>query len=238
VASQDYTLFADGLPRVLAPGWLQDSYSQTWLRGVGDLKDAAEPATGGHHDGSLGRLKAALKQRYPSTSSDLDAIGWERKIERNLAETEEQYAARLQDAWNLWQWGGTAYGLLCALRDVGFPPALVEIVGRLQFSLDGDGALVRTDLPAGSWCCDSTPQWPAAGSFWSAFIVLFPAAWSPSAAEIEQLQRLVRDWKSRNSTCTDIAIIQLGRCWDYCEGLTWDTQPGVWGNNIVSHHGP
>ena len=192
-------------------------------------------------------MKARFARLAPRDG--LDQLGGERQIERGPSETNAAFAERVVDAWNLWRWGGTAQGVLLALRDVGYPTALVEIVNGLQYGLDSRGALDIQHLPAGSWSCDATPD------FWSKFAVVFPSnpwgqhrvgrphlEWVHPADDdprIEQIRRLVRRWKSAHSTCSDIAVINVGRSWDYPhQGRTWDNQGGTWSRNDVMHFAP
>ena len=232
-------LYRDFIPRELAPGWLQTPKNKAWLRASGDLKDSLAE-----------RCKQAVKVRFARLAprDGLDQLGGERQIERGPKETNAAFAERVVDAWNLWHWAGTAQGVLLALRDVGYPAALLEIVNGNQFGLDTKGALDIQALPNGSWSCDATPD------FWSKFAVVFPhnpwgkhrvsggVDWVRPTADdprIEQIRRLVARWKSAHSTCSDIAVINVGRTWDYPhKGRTWANQGGTWSGNDVMHFAP
>ncbi len=235
-------LYRDFIPRELAPGWLQTPRNAAWLRASGDLKDSLAE-----------RCKDAVKVRFARLAprDGLDQLGGERQIERGPSETSVAFAERVVDAWGLWRWGGTAQGVLLALRDVGYSKALVEIVNGNQYGLDAQGALSIQGLPRGSWSCDATPD------FWSKFAVVFPQnpwgkerigfprprwEWVRPAngdPRIEQIRRLVRRWKSAHSTCSDIAVINEGRTWDYPHRhRTWDNQGGTWSGNDVLHYAP
>ena len=232
-------LYRDFIPRELAPGWLQTPKNKAWLRASGDLKDSLAE-----------RCKQAVKVRFARLAprDGLDQLGGERQIERGPAESNALFAARVVDAWNIWRWAGTAQAVLLALRDVGYPNALAEIVNGNQYGLDATGALDIQSLPSGSWSCDATPD------FWSKFVVLFPHnPWGkqrvggrldwvrPTSDDrrIEQIRRLVRRWKSAHSTCSDIAVINEGRTWDYPHRhRTWNNQGGSWSGNDVMHFAP
>lgn len=151
--------YRDYMPRVLAPGWMSRPKGAAWLRASGDLKDSIAE-----------RCKLAVKSRFARLAppDGLSQIGGERRIEQAPIDTRATLAERVAHAWRLWAWGGTATGLLTALRDGGYPGAKLEIVNGVQYGLDGDGALVITALPVGSWLVDSTP------AHWSSFVVLFP----------------------------------------------------------------
>ena len=152
------TLYRDFIPRRLAPAWLQTPKNAAWLRASGDLKDSL-----------VERCKNAVKARFARLAprDGLDRIGGERQISRSPAESNSAYAERVANAWGTWRWAGTAYGVLRALRDAGYPGAYIGIVNGLLYSLDPSG-LVIEKLPAGSWACDATPE------FWSKFVVMFP----------------------------------------------------------------
>jgi hypothetical protein len=217
-----------------SPAWLLKPKGAAWLGGMGALKDA-----------TLERLKAAVKLRFASRapSDGLAGLGDERVLERAPGDTDRTYAARLVDAWNLWRFGGTALGLLTALRDLGYTTAIVAIANGLAFSLGSGGALVTTVLPAESWAC-------GASFFWSKFVVFLPAnPWgvdpSDSDPRVELLRRTVRRWKSAHATCSDIAVLDAGRLWDWPivldDGVTpreWDNQGGTWSGATVLHFTP
>lgn len=158
-----YKDFLEGI----APSWLLTPRAKRWIRAVGDGADAL-----------LGPLKEAVRARMPLVAPEdaLAAIGSERGIARGTTESAASYAARLAEAWETWPWAGTPYGMLRAFRAAGYTNVALEIVGGRQFTLDANGALVVTGLPAGSWAVDATPV------FWSKFQVLFlqplPAGWS------------------------------------------------------------
>jgi hypothetical protein len=232
-------LYREFIPRELAPGWLQTPKNKAWLRASGDLKDSLAE-----------RCKQAVKVRFARLAprDGLDQLGGERQIERGPAELNAAFAERVVDAWNIWRWAGTAQAVLLALRDVGYAEALVEIVNGNQYGLDAKGELDIQVLPNGSWSCDATPD------FWSKFAVVFPhnpwgrvgrqphADWvrpSTDDPRVEQIRRLVRRWKSAHSTCSDIAVINVGRTWDYPHRhRTWDNQGGKWSGNDVMHFAP
>jgi len=153
-------LYRDFFPRELAPGWLQTSKNAAWLRASGDLKDSLAD-----------RAKAAVKARFARLAprDALDLLGSERQLERGPSESDATFAEHVAGAWKLWQWAGTAKGVLVALRESGYPNALIEIVNGNEFRLDASGEAVIEHLPPGSWAVEATP------GFWSKFIVLLPS---------------------------------------------------------------
>ncbi len=224
-----------------SPAWLLKPKGQAWLRCVGEAKDV-----------TIERLKAAVKLRFASMAptDGLAALGDERVLERGPSDTNATFAARLRDAWNIWRFGGTATGVLRALRDAGYGTAIIGIAKNRACSLDADGKLVTTTLPAGSWACDATSP-----SFWSKFVVFLPSnPWGENPADddkrVELLRRLIRRWKSAHSICSDIAVLNAGLMWDWplkveVDGAlvdrTWDSQVlagFTWAGHEVLHYTP
>ena len=130
------------------PSWLAPPKAAAWRRCVLDQKDA-----------TLERLKIAVKMRFASMApADAQAVlGAERQLERAAADSNATYAARLVNAWTLWQRAGTALGLLWALTDAGYPEAIIAIARGLAFTLVNN-EFVTTPLPAGSWACDARSE--------------------------------------------------------------------------------
>lgn len=142
----------------LGPTWLKGTYGALWLRAFGQVKD-----------GLVDRLKAGIKARMPllAPHDALEALGVERGIDRATGESDTSYAARVQQAWDAWEFAGTAKGILVALAALGYTAAIGQ-ANRRMFTLDGDGEVVVTTLPVGSWASDATQ------AFWSTFQVIFP----------------------------------------------------------------
>lgn len=152
------------------PPWLHGPNGLVWARAVGGVKDEM-----------TGALKERVAARFPirpntslppiAPTGALEALGREQQMPRALGESDAEYAQRLAAAFDIWQYAGTAYGLLLALRAAGFGTARICIARSRRYHLDDAGALVVEQTPAGSWCTEPEPQ-----PFWSRFIVLFDAA--------------------------------------------------------------
>lgn len=153
------------------PPWLQGANGLAWVRALGDVKD-----------GMTAALKERVAARFPirpdasslpaiAPTGALEALGREQQMPRALGESDAEYAARLADAFDIWSYAGTAYGLLLALKAAGFGTARVCIAKSRRYHLDASGALVVETLPAGAWCTEPLPA-----PFWSRFVVLFDAA--------------------------------------------------------------
>ena len=186
--------------QALDPRWLAQPKGAAWRRASLNQKAAL-----------LDRARRVIKMRCPELApADAQArIGSERQIERGPTDTPATYGARLVDAWNIWQWSGTAFGVLTALADIGYPAAVIEIFNGREYSLS-DGALVTVKRDIGSWRMDAGATW------WSKFDIIFPASpWAdtPSSTDprIVQIRRIVRTWKSRHSTPVKLHVIVSGR---------------------------
>ncbi len=127
--------YRDAIPTLLAPGWLQTPKNAAWLRASGDVKDSL-----------VERAKSAVKARFAATAprDALDSLGSERQIERGPSESDTDYAARVAGAWETWQYGGTALGVLTALSEAGYASAVLPIVLGRYYALEAGAAAVRS----------------------------------------------------------------------------------------------
>lgn len=216
-----------------APTALQKPYGRAWLRAQGIVKDYY-----------LARTKQAVKMRFPDFAPPdaLGAIGDERLIDRSagpqvaIPETDAQYAARLKNAWGIWYWGGTAFGMLTALAEQGYSAVLIQQNG-VRWSLDGGGNLVIVNGPAFNF---------PAPNLWSTFIVLIydvPSSWTdienpptsssaPTANEIARLVRIINLWRPGHMTCAGLRVRLSGRIWGYPIGNVWGS--GTWGGSVTT----
>lgn len=227
----------------VAPPWLRGTNGTDWLESSGQLKDD-----------ELARLKEAVKARMPGsgTADALPYIGEERGgLERKIGESDADYRVRLADAWSVWPYAGTAYGLLLALDAIGYTstngnPAIVTESG-LGFTMYGAFAVeqLSPDLRRGT-----VPYWwtTSETTFHSRFAVLFraielPSTWtdiqaSPSASthptdtEVDQIKRVIRRWKRATQTCLGIYVGKTGNMWGWPTSLQYG--PGDdWGGSVV-----
>jgi hypothetical protein len=208
-----------------SPTALQRPYGRSWMRAHGGLKDYY-----------LGQAKQAVQQRFPSlaTTDALGALGSERLIDRGAGpqvaspETDAAYAERLRTAWDLWYWGGTAYGLLTALAAQGYSPVIICQNGQRHTVSGG----VLSTVSGTPWTFDPP-------NLWNTFLVLFPtppSSWTniqnpptsssaPTADEVARLVRTINLWKPAHAICAGIQVVTSGRIWGY--GWSWGS--GVWG---------
>jgi len=207
-----------------APGWLLRPRGAAWLA-----------ASGGLRDDVLDRLKAAVSLRFATRApaDGLARLGDERVLERSTTDTDATYAARLVDAWNLWHYAGTPFGLLRALYDQGYTGAYLETTGGAEFSLAGTDVedLVEFELPAGSWACFATDE------HWASFAVYFHvnpwgAGVTPAVNDprVEQIRRLVRTWKPSFAVCTGIFVENAAESWGWPAAHPEAPDSGTWGD--------
>lgn len=118
----------------------QDRLSPTALQGP--VGTAFESAFGAMKDAQLARLVASVKAKFPGIgpADALASIGADRGMPRGGSESDAAYAARLLNAWNIWPWAGTAYGVLQAFYSTGYQNVvLAQVRGGKQFTLDNGG---------------------------------------------------------------------------------------------------
>jgi len=211
-----------------APSWLGQSRGEAWMRGLGDGKDAA-----------LAALKEAVKMRFLRYSSTdaLAEVGLERQLQRSILDTDETYRERLLNAWELWPWAGTPYGVLGALFDQGYTNAQLVIAKGVVFSMNGSRELVTSTYTPGAFTFGSTP-------YWSKFILYFPAPqiarWVsggvPANGSDEALAviALVKKWKSAHSYFDRAVIQATGKTWGLPVTQVWGAGTGVWGGTQVT----
>jgi hypothetical protein len=141
-----------------------------WTRALAGA-DALHAGKGDTKDSLVERIKDAVIARFPlrAPTDALQWIGAERGISRGAAETDASYALRLQHAWDVWPYAGTAFGVLSALHYAGYDAVLMQ-ARKYAYSLDSSLNLVITPYPT------ATPYWTFDGSTtdWARFMVLLP----------------------------------------------------------------
>ncbi len=230
---------------------LQKPYGQSFLRGLGIVKDWV-----------VGQTKTGVQYRFPdfAVPDALGAIGDERSIGQGIDtltganESSTDYADRLKNAWaaddafgaqpdtddSIWYWGGTGFGMLRAFAALGYGQDVTIIQQNgVYYSLDGSDNLVIANHAALS-------GWP----YWNSFLVLFsttPASWTapaqvctsstvPSLNEINRLIQLIRIWRPAQMLCLGIQLTVSGRVWGLppsgsSGAPVWGT--GTWGGSVI-----
>lgn len=218
----------------IQPTSLQDPQSQAFMRAQGVVKDYL-----------LNLIRQGVMLRFPShaSSDSLGAIGDERSIDRGAGpqlvspETDAAYAIRLIDAWDIWSWAGTAFGMLTALAVQGYTPSIVQQNG-VRFSLDGGGALI----------VENGPAWPfPPPDLWNTFLVIFtdiPSSWtdihnpatptsSPSDNEIARIVRIINLWRPGHMICAGLEVVTSGGIWGFPLSKTWG-DGHLWGGTTTT----
>lgn len=187
------------------PAWLRARVGAAWRGAVGALLDWY-----------LDVAKQAVKARHVQTSPEdgLAEIGRERSIERYPADTLATYRARLLLAWDLWQQGGTAAGIIAALNAAGF--GSVAIYTALGAAPPGE-AVWPPDGNTANWSrfwvhIDATAvggnpfNWAAVT--WGS--LNWGAGWTwgstATAEQIALVRRVVRLWKAAHEVCAGLLI--------------------------------
>jgi hypothetical protein len=186
----------------------------TWLRGPVAVRIRAAIGVALDHgfDGLKQAVLARFVQRAPADA--LSDLGDERHIEQYPGDTTATYRARVLLAWDLWQQGGTAAGIIAALKSIGFTS--VRIYTANGSGMPGEGV------------------WPPDGdtSNWSRFWVLIdvsgsevnPFAWvrvlwgdrpfgtdwtwgsTATPGQVALVRRVVRLWKAAHEICGGIFV--------------------------------
>lgn len=210
---QDYQL-------ELAPPWLQRGAGGAWLRALGDAKDEVEA-----------RFKEAVKTRLPGVCpvDALERIGGERGIDRAPLETDASYRQRVLNAWDAWQWGGTAKGVLLAIHDAGYNQGVIQLLvgsGRHHFVTPS-----RTYVWFG-YANEVPGVMPSGRHMWSSFRIVFmnhetlggspffpQGIPSSSSDEVSNLRRLVMKWKPPHARFDGFVV----------QGFQTDRSARTWG---------
>ena len=95
----------------VAPPWLQGTWASRWLEACATEKDIAQE-----------QIAQSIKLRFPSYchKDALLYIGYDRQIERQLDDTDNEYRNKLLRAFDTWRWAGTRVGVLNAMVALGY----------------------------------------------------------------------------------------------------------------------
>ncbi len=203
-----------------APRWLRQPRGAFWLNALGQVKDALAQ-----------RAREAVQSRLPARAPPdaLSAIGSERSLDRYPVDTDATYRSRLADAWGLWQWGGTAKGVLDELNRA-FPSynnwRLITQQGRIWQRSSG-GAISFAD---------SAPRAFAAPNAWNMVQLwwLPTLPWGSTPADTSQeaatCRGILSKWKGGHIIVDRIVLVRSGTgLWGY-PGQTWGQALLAWGS--------
>ncbi len=152
--------------------------------------------TGGALDDQVNRLRQGLLARFP-TKGNVDAYGVfgppptdaldeqlaDRGLRRGPGESDADAGARVQNAWDIWPFAGSHWGVLRQLQIAGFSAMYtIQDNGRAAH-LTGSTGVIATDLAfVDLMTCADRPSTPPgwmfdarAGAYWSQWGLLFTA---------------------------------------------------------------
>lgn len=131
----------------------------------------------------------------------LDIIGADRNLRRYPGESNVDYQARLERAWELYQAGGTVPGMVLAMELIGIPDATVlepRVRHRCNGVLRANGASRIGSLQ------------------WASFHVAFEMPASLPSERLALILRTIDDWKPSHTMCATL-LLQAGNWTDSCE---------------------
>lgn len=207
----------------LAPPWLRVGAGLGWTRALGSAKDEAEL-----------RAKDAVKARFPllAPTDALGKLSSERGLFQGATESTAAFRTRLQQAFSVWAWAGTATGLLRALYYAGYPNTALITAQGYAHQLDGSQNVVTTSVGG---------PYTLGTGFWNGFSVLFfqgwPSSWSgvpPGNAsdEVNFLRALVNQWRPGHGLLESMQVIAAPNLpvWGWPTSQLWGSGGLVWGN--------
>jgi len=200
-----------------APGWLRQPRGAFWLNALGKVKDSLAQ-----------RAREGVKARLPGEAAPdgLAAIGSERGLDRYPPDTDDGYRVRLEDAWSLWEWGGTAKGVLDELNRAFAPYEgwkLITQQGRIWSRTAGVISFV-----------DSAPRYYGPPNAWNMVqlwaLPALPWVTTPADAsqEAETCRGILRKWKGGHIIVDRIVLVRSGTgLWGY-PGQEWGDAALAW----------
>lgn len=138
---------------LIAPSWLSKPWGRAWNEAFGSLKDVIR-------QGIVEAVKCGSISKCPDDY--LDAHGWDRMLERGIAESVASYRGRLLEAFDAWQWCGTDKGIVDEIEALGFTSAVIRDRG-IAWILDPLEALNGRFVDLGAAYVD--PSWIDQGEF-------------------------------------------------------------------------
>lgn len=206
-------------------------------------------AVGRRMDSIVQLVRSAVLARFPyigNAGDALDEIGRDRGIPRAAAESDDDYALVLQNAWPLWAGddtpltgvgggAGSHLGMLLALERAGCPMGVngVKIVqqnGRYAHLIAGvltlgtlETCVNRMDLTG---AVNPRPGWTFEGrdNFYSEFGLLFPEFADIDRAAVNAAVEL---WKPAKALYIGAWMIEDGACLGWPLGRTLGTEPDL-----------
>jgi hypothetical protein len=241
--------YREYLPKSVPP-WLQAKWGRAFL-----------DAVGARMDNVVGATKEAVFARLPefAPSDAQDVIGADRGLPRGGGESDEDYGARLVDAWNIWGGdntpltgkgggAGSARGILLQLKALGLPTgsdgATVYNHNGRYAQLDGSDEVVFGDGPVAVNRSNLLGLVPGnlkgftldwRDQFYAKFGILFPVdvpALRPNTQLAAAINRMVDRWRQAKEHYVGAFVIEAGGGWDWPATQTWDDGT-LWNSDTV-----
>lgn len=218
------------------PGFLQGDKARGWGGANGYMKDIFVEI------GVVG-----VRSRFINVCPN-DALayhGSERGLVRYVGDTDDGYAQRLNNAWNLWVNAGTAWGMIQQFGFAGFPsvyirenwdwpgmPPGISPITHLpyapgeewwRFWVVIDDSVLHLFGSVSFYWDDGVTTWDD-GSLWD-FTIAPP--------NISKIHQIINTWKPAHTICAGVLVILEGWVWDglgitWDDGHTWDSSVTVW----------
>ncbi|MGB0963974.1 MAG: hypothetical protein ACPGVY_14910 [Mycobacterium sp.] len=181
----------------ISPGWLRGTWGTRLVQGVFAL--SADVLS----DWAVEGVRAARMLVAHSGPEALEMTGRERLMPRYLDETDTAYAARLQDAWDLWAAAGTAAGMIAQFAAAGWSG--VEIYTSTQWPLRH---------VAGWWSQwflffpEGTHSWTGPNTYGDGHTYGDGATYGSSATvgEVQRIRGILGLWKAGHEICREVVI--------------------------------
>lgn len=206
----------------LTPAWLRQPKGEAFMRGMGDVRDWMTD-----------RLRQSVLARFfgYATRDGLNYGGVDRQLVRAPLDTDAQYAARLREAWNVWPWAGTPFGVLSEAKASGYPSVTLVISLGKVFRLNVVGELEST---SGALLSFSVPFW----NTFAAILDALPAHWggvvpAEYSDEANRLRGILNRWKPAHAILDKIVVLNGGIVWGYPETREWGDVGINWGNSTT-----
>lgn len=187
------------------PRWLQGTVGSGYLGSFGRVLDIVNDS-----------LRQAVLARVVRVAP-VDGLQWiarERNMPRYPGDTDATWRARLELAWPLWQFGGTAQGILTALASAGFTNAAI-------FSANQSGPPAVAPWPptgtSANWsrfavyldvqaAADNPFSWASVD--WGDFDWGDGTTWGSTATtgEIDLVRGIIALWKAAHEICPWIYV--------------------------------
>ena len=179
-----------------APVWLQRPTGRAWNEAHGLVKDVVVDAA-----------RVATKAGWPlATPADgLPFIGSERSLPRVPSDTDDTYRATLNDAFDLWEYGGTEAGVIAALvrRWPACAPNILTYWDNPSYfgSIDSQWAQWRLRVTMSTW---GDPATWGSGVIWGDPSLTWGIA--APVGEVAELRDIIRTWNAGYAACVQCIV--------------------------------